>query len=104
LGKNAPTYQGREVHSAVIENVPLEVKIKQSALKHGKTTEDVLSVLNTAIYDETIAVDPNKTLIAGYDKNANLTEIIAHVISEELVIVFHAMACRKVYLDKAIKG
>ncbi|MDR1042790.1 MAG: hypothetical protein LBL54_02670 [Clostridiales Family XIII bacterium] len=92
------------VQQTVIEGVTVGVKIKQSALKHGKTAEDVLSVLNTAIYDETIAVDPNKTLIVGYDKSANLTEIIVHVVSDESVIVFHSMACRKVYLKKAIKG
>jgi hypothetical protein len=96
--------RAEQVQQTVIEGVAVGVKVKQSALKHGKTIEDVLSVLDTAIYDESITVDPNKTLIVGYDKSANLTEIIAHVISDESIIVFHAMACRKVYLKKAIKG
>jgi hypothetical protein len=104
VNKKGRIEQAEQVHQASIDGMTVGVRIKQSALKHGKTKEDVLSVLNTAIYDETITVDPNKTLIVGYDKNANLTEIVAHVISDELVIVFHAMACRKVYLDKAIKG
>jgi hypothetical protein len=75
-----------------------------SALKHGKTVADILKTLDHTIFDETIMVDPNKTLVVGFDANANLTEIIFHVLSGEHIIVFHAMPCRKVYLEKALKG
>jgi hypothetical protein len=47
-------------------------------------------------------VDPNKTLAVGFDSSANLTEVIFHVLSEEKIVVFHAMTCRKVYVEKAV--
>ena len=79
------------------------VEIVPSALKHGKTHQDIFAVLENAIHDETLETDPNKTLLIGFDNNANLTEILLHVASDVYIVVYHAMECRKMYLDKILK-
>ena len=40
----------------------------------------------------------NKYLVIGFDKNANLLEIMYNVIDEDTINVFHAMECRKSFL------
>ena len=91
-----------EQYHIIIEGIETDIEIVPSALKHGKSTEDILSVLKRAVYDETLTTDPNKTLVVGFDANANLTEIIFLVLAEGEIIVYHAMPCRKIYMDKAI--
>ena len=81
----------------------MRVEILPSATKHGLIKEDILSALEHSIYDETLQADPNKTLSIGYDKKARLLEIIFHVISDEHIIVFHAMKCRKNYIERMLK-
>jgi hypothetical protein len=79
------------------------VEITKSALKHGKTEDDILVVLENIVYDETIGDDPEKTLSVGFDANARLTELISHEAEEHHIVVFHAMPCRKEYVEKLIR-
>ena len=81
----------------------VDVEILQSAKKHGLCEEDILCALRQSIFDETLESDPNKTLTIGYDGKARLLEIIFHVISDEHIIVFHAMLCRKDYIERMLK-
>ena len=78
------------------------VEILSSAFKHGIDKEDILSALENNIYDETLENNPNKTLAIGYDRNAKLLEIIFHVLSDEHIVVFHAMPCRKYYIKRMV--
>jgi len=78
------------------------VEIVPSATKHGLSKEDILCALRQSIYDETLEADPNKTLSVGYDGKARLLEIIFHVISDEHIVVFHAMLCRKKYIERML--
>jgi hypothetical protein len=87
----------------IIAGIEVDVEIVPSAFKHGQTSTDILNALDHAIFDETIVVDPNKTLTVGFDANANLIEVIFHIVSDEHIVVFHAMPCRKTYLEKALK-
>ena len=80
----------------------IEFKFTQSAFKHGITEKGILKALNDCIYDETLVEIPNKTLFCGYDENARLIEVICDVISEELVVVYHAMQCRKQYRERIL--
>ena len=93
---------GQIKYRVVVAGNEIEAEIALSALKHGKTVEDILSALEHCIYDETIVAEPNKTLVVGFDVATNLTEVISHVLSEEEIVVFHAMPCRKKYLEKAM--
>jgi len=76
------------------------VEILPSATKHGQSKDDILNALKQCIYDETLESDPNKTLAIGYDGSAKLLEVIFHVISDEHIVVFHSMPCRKSYIER----
>jgi len=86
-----------------VAGVMLDVEILPSATKHGLSKEDILHALRFGIYDETLESDPNKTLSIGYDGKARLLEVIFHVISDEHIVVFHSMPCRKIYLERMLK-
>ena len=86
----------------IIAGSAVIVEILSSAYKHGQSREDILSALERSIYDETLETDPNKTMSIGYDRNAKLLEIIFHVLSDEHIVVFHAMPCRKHYIERMV--
>ena len=81
----------------------VNVEILPSATKHCQSKEDILCALERSIYDETLESEPNKTLSIGYDRNARLLEIIFHVVSDEHIVVFHSMPCRKYYIERLVK-
>ena len=86
-----------------VAGVVVDIEILPSATKHGLSKEDILQALRFGIYDETLESDPNKTLSIGYDGNARLLEVIFHVVSDEHIVVFHAMPCRKTYIERMFK-
>jgi len=79
------------------------IEILPSATKHGQSKDDILCALEQCIYDETLEDEPNKTLAMGYDRNAKLLEVIFHVVTNEHIVVFHAMPCRKYYIERMMK-
>ena len=85
-----------------IDGTDVNVEILPSATKHGQSKEDILYALERSIYDETLQSDPYKTLSIGYDKKANLLEVVFHVLSDEHIIVFHSMPCRKHYIERMV--
>ena len=85
-----------------IADLFIDVEILPSAIKHGVSKEDILSALERSVHDETLQADPNKTLSIGYDVKARLLEVIFHVISDEHIVVFHAMKCRKSYIERML--
>ena len=87
----------------VIAGSVVDVEILPSATKHGQNRDDILSALERSIYDETLEIDPNKTLSIGYDRNARLLEVVFHVLSDEHIVVFHSMPCRKHYIERIAK-
>ena len=80
----------------------IEFKFARSAFKHGMTEKGILKALDNSIYDETLVEIPNKTLYVGYDDKANLIEVICDIISEELVVIYHAMPCRTQYRERIL--
>ena len=86
-----------------IDGSVVNIEILLSATKHGQTKEDILCALERSIYDETLESEPNKTLSIGYDRNAKLLEVIFHVVSDEHIVVFHSMPCRKYYIERMMK-
>ena len=86
-----------------IDDSVVNVEILPSATKHGQSKSDILYALERSIYDETLETDPNKTLSIGYDRNAMLLEVIFHVLSDTHIVVFHAMPCRKHYIERMVK-
>jgi hypothetical protein len=91
------------IEKRTIYGIEHSIEITESALKHGKTKDDILSVLENIVYDEMIDDDPEKTLSVGFDINARLTELISHEAEEQHLVVFHAMPCRKEYVRNLIR-
>jgi uncharacterized DUF497 family protein len=77
-----------------------EIEFNLAAFIHGISEHDIRFAIDTARFDACIETDEtdNKFLIIGFDRNANLLEIMYNVIDENTINVFHAMKCRKRYL------
>ncbi|MCL2388165.1 MAG: hypothetical protein FWC89_11560 [Defluviitaleaceae bacterium] len=91
------------IDKLIIAGSVVNIEILPSATKHGQSRDDILCALERSIYDETLESDPNKTLSIGYDGNAKLLEVIFHVVTDEHIVVFHAMPCRKYYIERMMK-
>ena len=80
------------------------IKFSQSAFKHGATETDVRMAFDNVLYDERLdecdGEDEQNAryLLIGFDRNANLLEILYNVMDENTLRVFHAMRCRNIYL------
>jgi len=75
-----------------------EIRCSNSAFKHGVTEGDILWAFNTVEYDAVLEEYVDKYLLIGFDKNANLIEIIYSVIDDNVILVFHAMKCRSAFI------
>ena len=91
------------IEKIVICESGVNIEILPSATKHGQSRDDIICALEQNIYDETLEDEPNKTLVIGYDNNARLLEIIFHVVTDEHIVVFHSMPCRKYYIERMMK-
>ena len=79
----------------------LEIVFIPSAFKHAVSEEDIRWVLTNHLADGIIEEDDEtKYLSIGFDKKGNLLEIMYNHIDEITIKVFHAMKCRKQFLEK----
>jgi propanediol dehydratase small subunit len=78
----------------------VSIEFNQAAFTHKVKEEDIRFAFDTARYDGSIDEDEsdNKYLVIGFDRNANILEVMYNVIDEDTINVFHAMKCRKGYL------
>lgn len=76
------------------------VKFRQSAFKHGITEADIRHAFETMKYDAQFDEPDteNTHLLIGFDRNANLIEVLYNPIDANSVRVFHAMKCRNSFL------
>ncbi len=77
------------------------LRIHDAALKHGCSREDISHAYDMAIYEAILEEDADaaKLLIIGFDGAANLIELIGAELHNGDVLIWHAMACRKQYLN-----
>jgi hypothetical protein len=59
--------------------------------------EDMLHALDNSIVVEDLDVDPNRWLVVGPDRAANLLEVIVLLTEEGTEMIIHAMPLRAVY-------
>jgi len=71
-----------------------------AAFKHGITEQNIEAAMATALVDELIEGYDNKYLIIGFDMNRNLIEVMYNLIGEDIANIFHAMKCRREFLQK----
>lgn len=91
------------IEKIIIGDSGVSIEILPSAMKRGQSSDDIICALERSIYDEMLEDEPNKTLAIGYDCNAKLLEVIFHVVTDEHIVVFHSMPCRKYYIERMMK-
>ena len=80
------------------ENMNFEIRYSNSAFKHGITEADILWAFKTIQYDAILEEFADKYLLIGFDKNANLIEILYNIVDDNVILVFHAMKCRSAFI------
>jgi len=75
-----------------------EIRYSNSAFKHGITETDILWAFKTIQYDAVLEEFTDKYLLIGFDKNANLIEILYNIVDDNVILVFHAMKCRSAFV------
>ena len=73
------------------------IEFNQSAFKHGVTEENIRYALNRPRYEGPLEDDENKYIVIGFDSSGNLLEILYNRIDDEVINVFHAMKCRRIF-------
>jgi propanediol dehydratase small subunit len=82
-------------------DLDITIVFNQAAFTHNVTEKDIRFAFDTARFDGSIDEDEsdNKHLVIGFNRNANLIEVMYNVIDENTINVFHAMPCRKSFLS-----
>jgi hypothetical protein len=73
------------------------VEIHRSARRHGITDDDILHAIEHSLLVEDLGEDPNRWLVIGPDRAANLLEIVVLVTAEGDELIIHAMPLRAIY-------
>ena len=78
----------------------VNIRFSKSAFKHGFSEADIRWAFKTAKYDAILEESgwSDKHLLIGFDRSADLIEILYNDIDEDTVRVFHAMECRNSFL------
>jgi uncharacterized DUF497 family protein len=81
----------------------IAIEFNPAAFKHGVSETDIQMAFDTAKYDGFLDEDEpdaeNKHLLIGFDRKANLIEILYNVIADDRLRVFHAMKCRSAFIQ-----
>ena len=77
----------------------IEIRFNPAAFNHKFSEADIRFAIQNFVYDKVMDGDEEKRLLIGLDLNVHLLEIMYNVIDEDTINVFHAMKCRKKYLD-----
>jgi uncharacterized DUF497 family protein len=70
------------------------VEIHPAARKHGVADEDIDHAIDHAIVIEDAGEDPDRWLVIGPDRAANLLEVVVMTTVEGTQLAIHAMALR----------
>jgi uncharacterized DUF497 family protein len=82
----------------------VDIRFSRAAFRHGISEADIRMAFDNVLYDERLDdsdgdEDLNtRYLLIGFDRNANLLEVLYNVIDENTLKVFHAMKCRNIYM------
>jgi uncharacterized DUF497 family protein len=76
------------------------IEFNKSAFKHQVTEANIRYAMWHPLHEQLLEIYENKWLIIGYDTAGNLIEVVYNIIDENTVNVFHAMPCRKKFLNQ----
>jgi uncharacterized DUF497 family protein len=77
-----------------------KIEFNRSAFKHGVTEANIRHALWHPIHEQLLEAYVDKWLTIGYDMAGNLIEVVYNIIDSDTVNVFHAMPCRKKYINQ----
>ena len=73
------------------------VEIHPSARRHGIADDDILHAIEHSRVVDDLGEDPDRWLVIGPDRAANLLEVIVLITAEGDELTIHAMPLRAVY-------
>lgn len=73
------------------------MRIHASARKHGVADDDIRHAVDHALAIEDIAEDPDRWLVLGPDRAANMLEVVVLTTVEGTQLAIHAMGMRPIY-------
>jgi len=73
------------------------VEVRESARKHGVEDRDIQHAIDHALVIEDAGEDPDRWLVIGPDRAANLLEVVVLVTVENTQLAIHAMPLRARY-------
>lgn len=78
----------------------MPLRVADSALKHGYSIEDISHAIDMALLAREIDPDndPPKLLFIGPDHAGDLLEVIGGEMADDVLLIWHADACRSMYL------
>ena len=73
------------------------MEIHPAARRHGIADDDMLHAIEQSMVVDDIGEDPDRWLLIGPDRAANLLEIVVLVAAEGDELIIHAMPLRAAY-------
>jgi hypothetical protein len=73
------------------------VEIHPSARRHGIADDDILHAIEHSLVIDDLGDDPDRWLVIGPDRAANLLEIVVLITADGDELIIHAMPLRTVY-------
>ena len=73
------------------------MEIHPSARRHGIADDDILHAIENSMFVDDLGEDPDRWLVIGPDRAANLLEVIMLITGEGDELIIHAMPLRAVY-------
>ena len=73
------------------------MEIHPSARRHGIADDDILHAIEHSIVVDDVSEDPDRWLVIGPDRAANLLEIVVLITTQGDELIIHAMPLRPLY-------
>ena len=73
------------------------MEIHPAARRHGVADDDMLHAVEHSMVVDDVGEDPDRWLVIGPDRAANLLEVIVLITTEGEELIIHAMPLRAVY-------
>jgi len=73
------------------------VEIHPAARRHGIADDDMIHAIDHVITTEDLGEEPDRWLVIGPDRAANLLEVVILVTAEDTELIIHAMPMRATY-------
>ncbi|MFT4187646.1 MAG: hypothetical protein QM621_03610 [Aeromicrobium sp.] len=77
-----------------------DLRILQSALKHGVAADDIQSVLQRPVYEVVTRQGPLKVMVLGVDSMLRPIEIVYVINDDGTKVVIHAMSASRAFLNR----